>query len=65
MNNLSSCCGLVDAKIRASDKDLPVLGLLSSQFHQVVHWWGQGLKRNLIYLHNLHHLLEIGATEWF
>ena len=25
MNNLSSCCGLVDAKIRASDKDLPVL----------------------------------------
>ena len=26
MNNLSSYCGLVDAKIRASDKDLPVLG---------------------------------------
>ena len=25
MNNLLSCCGLVDAKIRASDKDLPVL----------------------------------------
>ena len=24
MNNLSSCCKLVDAKIRASDKDLPV-----------------------------------------
>ena len=24
MNNLSSHCGLVDAKIRASDKDLPV-----------------------------------------
>ena len=24
MNNFSSCCGLVDAKIRASDKDLPV-----------------------------------------
>ena len=24
MNNLSSYCGLVDAKIRASDKDLPV-----------------------------------------
>ena len=24
MNNLSSCCGLFDAKIRASDKDLPV-----------------------------------------
>ena len=25
MNNLSSYCGLVDAKISASDKDLPVL----------------------------------------
>ena len=25
MNNLSSYCGLVDAKIRASDKDLPVI----------------------------------------
>ena len=25
MNNLSSYCGLVDAKIRAFDKDLPVL----------------------------------------
>ena len=24
MNNLSSYCGLVDAEIRASDKDLPV-----------------------------------------
>ena len=24
MNNLSLYCGLVDAKIRASDKDLPV-----------------------------------------
>ena len=24
MNNLPSYCGLVDAKIRASDKDLPV-----------------------------------------
>ena len=24
MNNLSSYCGLVDAKIRASDEDLPV-----------------------------------------
>jgi hypothetical protein len=24
MDNLSSYCGLVDAKIRASDKDLPV-----------------------------------------
>ena len=27
MNNLSSYCGLVDAKIRASDKDLAVMDL--------------------------------------
>ena len=25
MNNLLSCCGLADARIRASNKDLPVL----------------------------------------
>ena len=30
MNNLSSYCGLVDAKIRASDKDLPELILYRS-----------------------------------
>ena len=29
MNNLSSYCGIVVAKIRASDKDLPVQGLQS------------------------------------
>ena len=27
MNDLSSYCGLVDAKLRASEKDLPVLGI--------------------------------------
>ena len=43
MNNLWSYCGLVDAKIRASDKDLPVLNLeeghvlLSSIIRQVLH----------------------------
>ena len=30
MNNLSSYCGLVDAKIRASDKDLPVLTIIKA-----------------------------------
>ena len=29
MNNLSSYCGLVDAKIKASDKDLPACDRLS------------------------------------
>ena len=40
MNNLSSYCGLVDAKIGASDKDLPVcvqkaeqIGNMSSEFN--------------------------------
>ena len=28
MKNLSSYCGLVDAEIRASDKDLPVQAIL-------------------------------------
>ena len=39
MNNLSSYCGLVDAKIRASDKDLPVqaLGTLIFCSSYVVH----------------------------
>ena len=32
MNNLSSYCGLVDAKIRASDKDLPVTLLSLDRF---------------------------------
>ena len=31
MNNLSSYCGLVDAKIRVSDKDLPVTPIVFLQ----------------------------------
>ena len=33
MNNMLSCCGLIDAKIRASDKDLPVCTKLSSDIN--------------------------------
>ena len=29
MNNLLSYCGLVDARIRGSEKDLPVLNILN------------------------------------
>ena len=32
MNNLLSYCGLVNAKIRASDKDLPVQGKEMQKF---------------------------------
>ena len=39
-NNLSSYCGLVDAKIRASDKDLPVH---KAQFQEI----GEQLLQNL------------------
>ena len=35
MSNLSSYCGLVDAKIRASDKDLPVLNKVSIFWNNV------------------------------
>ena len=35
MNNLSSFCGLVDAKIKAFDKDLPVL---TSNLYKIAIW---------------------------
>ena len=53
INNLSSYCGLVDAKIRASDKDLPVQALLLAL---------QQLTRNSsrkLLLHNLTILLML------
>ena len=36
MNNLSSCCGLGDAKIKASDKDLPVLTIIDNTVSQAI-----------------------------
>jgi hypothetical protein len=36
MNNLLSYCGLVDAKIRASDKDLPVVVHIQSIFRRLM-----------------------------
>ena len=40
MNNLLSYCGLVDAKIRASDKDLPVLcNCNSNRDHDIPSAW--------------------------
>jgi hypothetical protein len=35
MNNQSSYCGLVDAKIRASDKDLPVAASPDGKYSSV------------------------------
>ena len=35
MNNLLSYCGLVDAKIRASDKDLPVIRPIDPAYHYI------------------------------
>ena len=47
MNNLSSYCGLVDEKIRASDKDLPVFPTLLF-FRHPCHlvWARSGLKQD-------------------
>ena len=39
MNNLSSYCGLLDAKIRASDKDLPVQEYVSEKDLPVIKVW--------------------------
>ena len=36
MNNLLSYCGLVDAKIRASDKDLPVSNKIYQIFFHIL-----------------------------
>ena len=39
MNNLLSYCGLVDAKIRASDKDLPVRIKLNYKIHTFIYFF--------------------------
>ena len=48
MNNLLSYCGLVDARIRASKKDLPVMGNLRKK--KTRKFWAtkiSGRKRNM------------------
>ena len=47
MNNLSSYCGLVDARISASDKDLPVIkqNLGTTVFQQLpISNWNFGIE---------------------
>ena len=51
MNNLLSYCGLVDAKIRASDIDLPVKGFSNRLSKSSVTCFSQLPKQNL----NLRH----------
>jgi hypothetical protein len=59
MNNLSSYCGLVDAKIRASDKDLPVMEIpiTCRKFYlRSMHVWRQtffGVFFTYLKVHNL------------
>ena len=48
MNNLSSYCGLVDAKIRASDEDLPVIG--SKNGNVILVSWGNDMYEMLLIL---------------
>ena len=47
MNNLLSYCGLVDAKIRASDKDLPV----QQKFNNSRVGRGLGLRKFRLYIY--------------
>ena len=59
MNNLSSYCGLVDAKIRASDKDLPVL--MTAVFHTFRRLFGIVMYDYLLPLiiASLHHVCDV------
>ena len=52
MKNLSSYCRLIDAKIRASDKDLPVLHYLTI--------FGMGWDGG----RNIDHNLTLFSTRW-
>ena len=52
MNNLSSYCGLVDAKIRAADKDLPLQPFTT-----------QSLGLNVCKVNPEHQLMVCGSNE--
>ena len=52
MNNLSSCCGLFYAKIRASDKDLPVIGSILKKNSKMLCTLGHIASEWLSLLHN-------------
>ena len=76
MNNLSSYCGLADAKIRASDKDLPVpLNLTGQNFQNHSDYLMRflplcklGAQIHLRQLHSLSRLLSFdrhfNKTQW-
>ena len=66
MNNLSSYCGLVDAKIRASDKDLPVCTKTMYDFflHKTESTNLKGLELIFAYFQScFHHHWHIG--QWW
>ena len=60
MNNLMSYCGLVDAKIRASDKDLPLICCSDSylsgivQLHKI-----HCVEKTLLYMFCLFKILQL------
>ena len=60
MNNLSSYCGLVDAKRRASDKDLPVPQVLRRKYSK-----GSLEKKNamIIFLCQFENMIEKSEQE--
>ena len=56
MNNLLSYCGLVDAKIRASDKDLPVKTIFPSMIKKLTN-----KKTNALFSTYIYRLIWIGS----
>ena len=62
MNNLSSYCGLVDAKKRASDKDLPVTRTLLNLQNWTNKWYFS--HRVVVDLHDQFLLQQEHLSQW-
>ena len=69
MNNLSSYCGFVDAKIRASNKDLPVNDQprVGTQFNSAVGWIFVTIILYVLCIKNAHMVLSghLSNTSWY
>ena len=71
MNNLSSYCRLIDTKIRASDKDLPVCTCSSKilscylfyEFEKDTNGWGDDFASHLWFGHSLNYI-SFGFLPW-
>ena len=68
MNNLSSYCGLVDAKIRASDKDLPVVKIKMAKPDHIrifgIRCWIQWAKYIKLLIKLTYHSSKLWITDF-